>query len=772
MSESLQWSIVAAVQPPAWFQQIVQQAVGNADYAAQLLWQRGIHQPDQVRGFLNPDDYQPASPFEFGDEMRRAIARLQQARQGSEKVAIWGDFDADGVTATAVLWEGLGEFFEPQKALTYYIPNRLTESHGLSQIGIDRLRSQGCTLIVTCDTGSTNLAEIQAAHDRGMDVIITDHHTLPPERPPVAAILNPRCLPAAHPLATLSGVAVAYKLVEALYEALPQVPQKPLETLLDLVAIGLIADLVELKGDCRYLAQRGLQQLQKQSNPASATRPGVAKLLEYCQRSGDRPTDISFGLGPRINAVSRIQGDAHFCVELLTSQDRALCTHLAEATELANARRRELQKQVAQQVRDRLQPLDLSTTSVIVLADEQWQPGVLGLVANEIAQECGRPTILLSLDPVAGLARGSARSFNRIDLYQLVKQQEHLLHRFGGHPYAAGLSLPIVNLSLFTEAINQQLRQSGGLTETAPTLTADLRITVAELSQESGKTLFQQLRLLEPYGIGNPVPRLLIQNCQFEKVWNKKIQDRRRRQVQYIRTGFHLRDGSGEARFPGVWWGHYRDEVPAGLCDAIVELDRNPAEQRYEVRLIAVRPVEAASLATATDVNWLLDWRDPPHPAEDAVLQVTQCPSSWTELQVWFRRARQEHRRLAIAYPAPAALPPPEVWKQLVGVAKYLSRTGETASRSRLLQKLEIGDRALQLGCKALILRGFRLSYSDNALQVTWQEASPSDAEALTHPGFATALEQFLAAVKEDQFHRQYFYQVPFATIQAAALLR
>ena len=264
------------------------------------------------------------------------------------------------------MWEGLGQFFTQNQQLLYYIPNRLTESHGLNNQGIDQLAQQGVKLIVTCDTGSTNISEIEYAQQLGIDVIVTDHHTLPPERPPVVAIINPRYLPTNHPLFNLSGVAVAYKVVEALYETLPDIPQQPVENLLDLVAIGLIADLVQLSGDCRYLAQRGIEKQQTHKQP---TRPGVAKLLELCQRSGDRPTDISFGLGPRINAVSRIQGDAPFCVELLTSKDKQRCEQLALETELANARRKSLQKDVTQQVAQKLSQLDLSTTSVIVLVD-------------------------------------------------------------------------------------------------------------------------------------------------------------------------------------------------------------------------------------------------------------------------------------------------------------------------------------------------------------------------------------------------------------------
>ncbi|MGL5194966.1 MAG: single-stranded-DNA-specific exonuclease RecJ, partial [Chroococcales cyanobacterium] len=317
------WHLQQPVLPPEWFLEQVRQHLDSqqsglsGQYAAALLWQRGIQDREELARFLDPQDYQPASPFDFGEEMSAGVDRLQRARKQGEKVAIWGDFDADGITATSVLWDGLGQFFTPITQLTYVIPNRLTQSHGLNRSGIDHLAASGTTLIVTCDTGSTNLDEIDYAHQLGIDIIVTDHHTLPPNRPGVAAIINPRSLPATHPLAHLSGVAVAYKLVEALYITLPEIPQDPLEELLDLVAIGLIADLVQLSGDCRYLAQMGLKRLHQESQkpPMQQRRPGVGRLLELCKRSGDRPTDISFGIGPRINAVSRIKGDASFCVE-------------------------------------------------------------------------------------------------------------------------------------------------------------------------------------------------------------------------------------------------------------------------------------------------------------------------------------------------------------------------------------------------------------------------------------------------------------------------
>ncbi len=831
MPESeLQWQLQATLQPPAWFRRLLQKFVapGAGQYLAQILWQRGIHDPGQIAGYLQASEYQPTSPFAFGSEMAGAIARLQQAYQQQERVAIWGDFDADGVTATAVLWEGLGQFLPQLKQLFYYIPNRLTESHGLSRLGLQGLHQRGCRLVITCDTGSTNLAEIEYAQELGLEVIVTDHHTLPPKRPPVTAIINPRSLPAAHPFANLSGVAVAYKLVEALYERLPDVPQVPLDRLLDLVAIGLIADLVELKGDCRYLAQRGIEQLQKQSHPSTATRPGVAKLLEFCKRTGDRPTDISFGIGPRINAVSRIQGDAHFCVELLTSQDQHLCTHLAEATELANARRKALQKEVLQEVRDRIAQLDLSTTRVIVLADPQWQLGILGLVAGQVAQEYGRPTILLSTEgwsqesgfdvspqpngvrsqeggegtiapspphaptlplrhvptptflPPVPLARGSARSVHHIDLYELLQGQQHLLDRFGGHPFAAGLSLPVANLALFTEAVNQALRQRGEAI--VPAVVADLPVTVSTL----GQALFQELKLLEPCGMGNPVPRLLIQNCWFTQVRNHKIKDRRGQKLEYIKTEFEVWDDSHQTGFPGTWWGHYRDEIPSDRCDAILELDFNAYERRYEVRLVAVRPHLAqvkvvSSPVQPSSVKWILDWRggsqplttqpDSAFPPQAGVasepLIMRQAPTSWAELQIWLRRAWQAERPLAIAFAPPPPRAPFVVWQQLVGIAKYLSRTGQIATRQQLLEKLGIRDRTLQTGLRSLTTWGFVVTATAQGIQMQTPGGPPGD---MVTADQRAAVRHFAIALREEFFRQQYFAQLPLADIEAIVL--
>ncbi|WP_373543008.1 single-stranded-DNA-specific exonuclease RecJ [Chamaesiphon sp.] len=789
----LDWQLPPQLDIPAEFVAAIRacKPTVNGKYAAQLLWQRGIREIDRLPGYVDCDKYQPSSPFAFGIEMTAAVERLKKAYIYAENVAIWGDFDADGVTATSVLWDGLGQFFARGEQLSYYIPDRLKESHGLNMAGVKRLAAQGIDMIVTCDTGSTNIKEIEYAAKLGVDIIITDHHTLPPQRPPVAAIINPRYFESSHPLFNLAGVAVAYKLVEALYATLPDIPKQPVEYLLDLVAIGLIADLVQLSGDCRYLAQQGIKRLTLQNQPnLDGFRPGVNKLLQLCKRSGDRPTDISFGIAPRINAISRIHGDASFGVELLTSKDVERCHELAAETELANTRRKELQKNTTSKVQAKLNELDLSTTAVIVLVDSNWSPGVLGLVAGQVAQEHGKPTILLSTnsdgDPSqekVKVARGSARSTQNIDLYQLVNSQAHLLNSFGGHPFAAGMSINLENIAVFTEAINQQLQAKIG-TIAPPAIAIDLIVTVADLNQASGRELFEDLLLLEPYGMGNPVPKLLIKNCQFKDIKNKNIQDFKGKTVQYIRTKFELVDATSPKGFPGIWWGHYEHEIPRVACDAIVELDFNSYDKRFEIRLVAVRPAvvinpidrfRQVQLQTTTrpEPLQILDFRketvDPTTADLGAIVWVTDCPSDWTELHAHCRQAIRTQSKLALNYQSTNLATSREILQQLIGMAKYLM-TSDTAIELELFRaQLNISDRTSKLGLDALVAIGFVVSLATDPNRVTisrFQQLNRQESDLYA----LDAVRQFLAAIEEEQFKRNYFLQVPVYAIESSVV--
>jgi single-stranded-DNA-specific exonuclease len=768
------WHLTPQEKPPEWLVKLLQKRIpgSSAQFAAQLLWQRGLHDPQSALAFLDPESYQPTSAWAFGVEMEQAIARLRQARDNRETVYIWGDFDADGITATAVLWEGLGQFFIQNETLHFFIPNRLKESHGLSVGGLNAIATQGAHLIVTCDTGSSNALELEHAQTLGLDIIITDHHTLPVERPKAAAFINSRTFSKEHPLANLSGVAVAYKLVEALYETLPNVPQTPLEDLLDLVAIGLIADLVQLTGDCRYLAQKGLAKLKEQLD--NQTRPGIAKLLKLCKKTGDRPTDISFGLGPRINALSRIHGEARDGVELLTSRDPERAEILAESAEWTNICRKEVQQQVLREAEAQLARLDLDATPVIVLSDPQWAVGVLGLVASQLAQTYGRPTILLSeamgtADGQPRLASGSARSVMGIDLYDLMQQQAHLLHRFGGHPFAAGLSLPVENLPLFIASLHQDFRQRLGQLP-MPTVEIELEVCLADIVPDQGSTLFRSLLQLEPYGMGNPAPRLLVRNCRVEQRRSDFSQTFGRQKIKYKKTRFELGDETTPTRFPGIWWGHDAEDLPEGRCDVVIELDFGQLYKRteYHARLIAVRPADVSSELpdrSRSPEPWLLDWRSQSSSpsAEQDIMRLEHCPNRWNDLDRQAHQATAQHQKLALAYTASDSADPLLRWRQLVGLAKYAARTHSSMPILRVQEQLRLSERSLLLGLDALKAVGFKIRSEADAFYAEGESLRVEEAES---EAATLVVEKFLSAIAEEQFQRTYFQRAPIQQLQ------
>jgi single-stranded-DNA-specific exonuclease len=748
----------------------------EGELLSQLLWQRGIPEAD-LAAFLKPEFYSPTGPAAFGEEMTGAIARLLQAQRQQERLAIWGDFDADGVTATAVLWEGLRPIFPAPDQLQIHIPNRLRESHGLHGAGLKALAQQRVTLVVTCDTGSTSLAELALAQDLGLAVIVTDHHTLPEQRPPVVAMLNPRSFPAEHPLATLSGVAVAYKLVEGLYQRVGSEDLPPLSALLELVAIGLVADLVELRGESRYLVQQGLRQLQ-QSQDLAQRRPGVHELLSLCKRSGDRPGDIAFGIGPRLNAISRISGDAQLAVELLTSRDSQRCKQLALQVEQLNQQRRSLQTDLRAQVQTHINGLDLSTTPVLVLADYGWPVGLLGLVASQVAQEYARPTVLLSLETTAAdqdlpLARGSARSIQGLDLYTLLASQRYLLTSFGGHPLSAGLSLPLAHLDLFREGLTAHCRRlAADLLPPSPELSIDAEVTLAALTPQ---TCQEVLKLLEPCGMGNPTPKFLVRNLHLESVSNTAQEGGRRR---FPVT--NLRCRQGEARLPGIWWGHWPSELPPGPCDAVVELDWQPSVG-VRLRLVDLRPAAQPDFSQ-TALPHLLDWRQgPPTDREtEAVQVIDQPPLGWQDLKQRVHQAESPVGQgvsgaaaragatdvagcwsMALGYapwpPTSAAL----IWRQWLGWLKTMVNSGIAMAPEQIRTQLQLEAPLLELLLAQLSLLGFGLQRTEAGLMLVGPATGPTPEQ------LQTAWLSWQRTCQEYTFRRTYFDAVPLQVVAA-----
>lgn len=759
--QSIPWLRASSPMPEA-FSALVSQfqpkLAAASNPATQLLWQRHIRAPEQLAAFWAAQPYQPpvVASEVFDLEMSKAVARLQQA--SAEKVAVWGTADLAGIVSTALLWQGLSRLFAaPATAPTYWIPHRSPPAAGL-----EALVAAGCSLIVTCGRG----AWVEQAKAAGLEVIWIDRawRAWPradlSDRPPVAAWLNSRGLPVTHPLANLPSVAVAYHLIKALSQALGT--GEAAANLLDLVAVGLLADPLPLTGESRYLAQQGTVWLQRHQDPINPPRPGLTRLLQLCRITGDRPTDLAVGLGPRLQAISRLWDEPERCVELLVSQDLDRGAQLAEQAELANARRKVLQRQTVAQAKAKLIQLDLSTARVIVLSDPQWAIAILALAAEELAQTYGRPVILLGLG-ADSMASGAARAggleqtsgsgpAEPVDLRRLLPPQvASWLSEIWGEGAAVELSLPSENIERFTEAINQQARAMGLQVELPQ---ADLVVTVAEL----GKALFQQLRLLEPYGIGNPVPRLLIREGWFTQVWHRKIRDLSGQKLDYIKTEFELRDETVmqlPQGFPGVWWGHYKDELPVGRCDVIVELDFSSytdaqRQQRYELRLIAVRPSQPSP---APQLIQVLDWRQgapdsaqipaqiPAQANEPLILR--HCPTSWAELKGWVQQAQQAGKPLALAYDLPVFQPPAMLWQALLERVQLSAKLGEAISLDSFPVSLQLSEPTLAAGLAAL------------------QDAALQDA-AIHSPAVS---EPFMQAVAQAQFMQRYFWQVPLATV-------
>ena len=715
--------------PPADFTNAIA-AIDPNPYLAPLLWQRGHRDIAEIRGFLNIDRSQRGDPLAFGDDMEMAVQRIKQAMANDELVALWSDPAPDGIATTALLWHGLGlgdRLFIVQPDYEHCL-------RGLSIAELDRLKIQGVTLVITCDTGSHNTVELNYAKSIDIDIIIIDHHT---DDRPNAIHLNSRHLDQNHSCATLPSVAIAYKLIEALHG-------KEQTNLLDIVAIGMLADLVEYKGEARTLFQKSIPQLQLQANPKTATRLGIQRLLKHCRDHGDRATEFNSGLGARIQALSQIQPE--ICLKLLTTDNATEATTIADQAELSYTRSLGLHKEVLDQVLTAIQNIDLSTSEAIVIANPQWSFNTLTSVAKTIEERFQKPTFLFSTEDPK-IIRGIGRSAH--DLYDLLKPQMHLLHRLGGHPNSVSLSLPSENLALFTQAIDHHLRLHKPNVVIPP---PDLCVTVAELGEE----LYKALRYIEPCGIGNPVPRLILRNVQFDDLVTSNIKDSKQRRITYLQTQFKLYDNIKRNSILGSWSGHSQDDIPRGLCDAIVHLENNVDKKRYEVRLLECCPVNP--IAIKPNIIPILDWRTESGKSTQNVIRLTQCPSDWNTLKIAFRRAIVTQQPLALDY----RLPTQNNWSQLIGIAKYLARTGEHISPQHYCDRLVVSATTFQIGLEILRNLGFKITNQQDGLQISRATDNPPKIAELT-----AAESSWTIRVREERFRQRYFVQVSLTIVEA-----
>lgn len=467
----------------------LQQHLPYHEIILQTLVRRGLAEVSAAQRYLDHHQYTPASPFDLPD-MNKGIDRLSRAISNNQVIGVWGDFDVDGQTSTTILVSALRAV---NARHIYHIPVRGRESHG---IGLDAFKvfiSAGVDLILTCDTGVTAHESIAYAKSNGIDTIITDHHLLPVTMPDAVAVINPRRLSSAHPLSTLPGAGTALKFAEALL-ASRKIDLDP--TLLhDLAALGIIADLADLVGDTRYLAQSGLETMRV------SPRPALAAILDAAEVNHTSITEeqVSFALAPRLNAVGRL-ADANPIVKFLLSHDPAEIRVTVSQVEGLNSRRKLLCDQVFTGALSLIeQDRSVLDHAALVLHHPEWPGGVVGIVASRLVEIYHRPVILLTGIPGQPL-RGSARSVEGIDITAALRSSENLLLNYGGHPMAAGLSLPEENFSSLIRRLDNVLEDQMSQRAAGQRLLIDEMIKPADVTIE----LARSLEVLAPYGPGNP----------------------------------------------------------------------------------------------------------------------------------------------------------------------------------------------------------------------------------------------------------------------------
>jgi single-stranded-DNA-specific exonuclease len=457
---------------------------------AQILINRGIKDAESVRAFLSPSLDDLHDPFLLND-MDRAVERLKRAIERDETVFIYGDYDADGITATALL---LSELRRIGVNACYHIPDRITEGYGISIKGIEKARACGADLIVTADCGISSGDEIARIVSDGIDVIVTDHHEPPDLLPPAIAVINPHRVDSTYPFKYLAGVGVAYKLIHALRVVLGR-DGSELFDYLDLVTIGTVADSVPLTGENRILVIYGLKRLNDDS-----CRLGIKALKESAGVRKELSSGmLSYTLIPRINAAGRLN-DASEVVELFLTDDEEKARTMASLLEEQNKKRQMIEMDVFEAACEMVDPQRLD--SAIVLSHPSWHQGVIGIVASRLVEMFYRPVFLFSLNDT--IAKGSARSIPPFHVYKGIAMCSDILLGYGGHSQAAGLKLLIDNLPLFKERINTIVKETLTPEDLVPALEIDAGVRLSDMNFN----LIRELSLLEPFGESNRVPLL------------------------------------------------------------------------------------------------------------------------------------------------------------------------------------------------------------------------------------------------------------------------
>ncbi len=549
----------------------------NCPSVARLLVLRGMKPPDEVKAFFFPSLSQMHDPFLMKD-MDRAVSRLNRALGAKEKIMIFGDYDVDGTTAVALVYKYLQNFYS-RSNMEYYIPNRDDEGFGITKQVIDYASGKGISLIIILDCGIKAIEEIKYAREKGIDFIVCDHHVPDDELPPAAAILNPKQVDCKYPFKGLSGCGVGFKFMQGFAKSNGIGNMYDLESLLDLVAVSIAADIVPLVDENRVMTYYGLRRLN--SNP----NVGLKSIIKLCGLSGKELTisDIIFKIGPRINASGRMESGQE-SVELLVSRDMEEALEMSKRIDQYNKERKELDHQITVEANEIIErhKLNHEGKTPIVIYDRNWHKGVIGIVASRLSELYFRPSVVLTWSN--GYATGSSRSVRGFDVYSAVKSCRDLLENFGGHTNAVGLTLKEENIDEFRRRFSRYVEENIEDEMVIPSIDVDLEIKFSEINNDFMRTL----RYLNPYGPDNPKPLFVTHNVR--DYGTSKIVGRK---LEHIKL--EIVDDSTTRVLNGIAFGmsEYYDYVKSGkpfdICYTIEESRRrNSTSLQLQVKGIRI----------------------------------------------------------------------------------------------------------------------------------------------------------------------------------------
>ena len=478
-------------------------------YISTILVQRGIDTYEKAEKFFRPKLEDLHNPFEMKD-MDVAIKRIQTAVTNQEGILVYGDYDVDGTTAVSIVYSYFKSF---NQNIEYYIPDRYKEGYGISRAGLEYAAEKGFTLVITLDCGIRSNELVDYGNSLGLEMIICDHHLPGDTLPKAAAILNPKRRDCTYPYKELSGAGIGFKLIQA-YNEKQGMPTEMVYDYLDMVAVSIASDLVDIRGENRVLSFYGLKKLNE--NPSI----GLQTLLDDCPKKEQYTiSDIIFGIGPRINAAGRI-ADAKAAVKVLIEKDYNTAKKYAKVLSERNHERKELDSDITRDAVDMVQnsPRLMSKYSM-VLQGEGWSKGVIGIVASRMVEQFYKPTIVFSLND--GMLTGSARSIKTFDIHEAIGACGELVEQFGGHKYAAGLSIKLENFDAFADKFEAIVRESVTADDLVPVVEYDMEMETSMITPGMMKILKQ----LSPFGPGNSIPVFRSNNLKANQT-AKILKDR------------------------------------------------------------------------------------------------------------------------------------------------------------------------------------------------------------------------------------------------------